>query len=243
MAPNEPPAFDESPAATRDVDENTSAGEDIGAPVTATDPEDDTLTYSLDVTSRATFDIVATSGQLRTKAALDFETGTNSYTVIVTAADPSGADDTITVTITVDNVDEAGTVTLSSTQPQVAIELTAVLDDPDGVSGSVTWSWAGSSNGISSWTPISGATSAAYTPVAADVGDYLQATASYTDGEGSGKSAQAVSTNRVQAARWRRMTRPSSRPPRTVCATWTRTPHRARTSASPSRPPTTTTTP
>ena len=34
----------------------------------------------------------------------------------------------------------------------------------------------------------------------ADVGKYLRATASYTDPEGSGKSAQAVSVNRVQAA-------------------------------------------
>ena len=81
VAPNEPPQFPtRAPAATRDVDENTSAGEDIGAPVTATDPEDDTLTYSLDVTSRATFDIVATTGQLLAKAALDFETGTRTAT-------------------------------------------------------------------------------------------------------------------------------------------------------------------
>ena len=107
------------------------AGENIGAPVAATDDDNDTLTYSLDVTSLATFDIVATTGQLQTKAALDYETGTISYTVTVTAVDPSGADDTITVTITVNNVDEAGTVTLSSTQPVEEIRLTATLDDPD----------------------------------------------------------------------------------------------------------------
>ena len=111
------------------------AGENIGAPVAATDDDNDTLTYSLDVTSLATFDIVATTGQLQTKAALDYETGTISYTVTVTAVDPSGADDTITVTIPVTNVDEAGTVTLSSTQPVEEIRLTATLDDPDDVSG------------------------------------------------------------------------------------------------------------
>ena len=197
---NEAPEFPSSETGMRSADENTIAGENIGAPVAATDDDNDTLTYSLDVTSLATFDIVATTGQLQTKAALDYETGTISYTVTVTAVDPSGADDTITVTITVNNVDEAGTVTLSSTQPVEEIRLTASLDDPDDVSGSATWSWARSPNGTSSWTLISGATSASYTPVFDDVDRYLRATASYTDGEGSGKSAQVVSANRVQPA-------------------------------------------
>ena len=196
VAPNEPPVFDEGPSTSRNVDENTPADTNIGASVTATDPEDNTLTYSLDLTSRATFDIVATTGQLRTSAALNFE-GKSSYTVTVTATDPSGADDTITVTITVGNVEEAGTVTLSSTQPIVGTSLTASLDDPDEVSGIVTWSWESSQNGTSSWALISGETSATYSPDAVAEGRFLRATASYTDGEGSGKRAQAVSTNRV----------------------------------------------
>ena len=228
---NEAPEFPSSETGMRSADENTIAGENIGAPVAATDDDNDTLTYSLDVTSLATFDIVATTGQLQTKAALDYETGTISYTVTVTAVDPSGADDTITVTITVNNVDEAGTVTLSSTQPVEEIRLTATLDDPDDVSGSATWSWARSPNGTSSWTLISGATSASYTPVPADVDRYLRATASYTDGEGSGKSAQVVSANRVQPAPL-----PPNEPPEfpsidPLRTTWTRTRRRARTSA------------
>ena len=64
--------------------------------------------------------------------------------------------------------------------------------------------WANSDDGSTNWSDISGATStdttSAYTPVDGDVGKYLRATASYTDGHGGGKSAQAVSSNVGQAA-------------------------------------------
>ena len=198
---NEDPEFPSSETGMRSTDENTGAGMNIGTPVAATDPENDNLTYSLDDSIVAdSFSIDASSGQLRTRAALDYETGPNSYIVDVTAADPSGANDRITVTITVNNVDEEGTVTLSTTQPIEGTLLDATLDDPDEVSGSVTWSWRRSQSRTSLGTLISGATAATYTPVAADVDRFLWATASYTDGEGSGKSAQAVSTNRVGPA-------------------------------------------
>ena len=46
------------------------------------------------------------------------------------------------VAITITNVDEAGTVTLSSEQPKIGIPLTAALEDPDGVvADSVKWTW------------------------------------------------------------------------------------------------------
>ena len=150
---NEGPEFPSSETGMRSSYENTGAGMNIGTPVAATDDDDDdTLTYSLDVPSRATFAIDASSGQLRTNAALDYETQT-TYTVTVTAADPSGLNDTIEVTITVNNVDEDGTVTLSSTQPIEGTLLTATLDDPDDVSGSVTWSWRSSPNRNLPWDP------------------------------------------------------------------------------------------
>ena len=199
VPPNEPPVFTPIEPDLHDVDENTVAGVNIGEPVAATDPEGDTLTYSLDVDGAESFDIVATTGQLQTKAALNFET-TPSYSVTVTATDTGAATDTIIITITVNNLDEPGTVTLSSLQPQVATQLTATLADPDSGLGSVTWSWERSPDGTSPWTPISGATTDSYTPVFDDVGDYLRATASYNDGEGGSKSAQAISANAVEVA-------------------------------------------
>ncbi len=99
-----PPVFTEGASATRSVAENTAAGENIGDPVAATDPDNDTLTYTLGAADAESFDIEESSGQLQTKAALDYETKT-SYTVEVTATDPSGAGATITVTVTVTDVD------------------------------------------------------------------------------------------------------------------------------------------
>ena len=101
---NRPPAF-ATESTARNVAENTPANTDIGAPVTADDPDNDTLTYTLGGTDAASFDIVETTGQLKTKAAFDYETPPNSYTVTITASD-SKLEDTITVTITVTDVDE-----------------------------------------------------------------------------------------------------------------------------------------
>ena len=186
-----------SNTAERNVDENTRAGVNIGEPVAADD--DDTLTYSLDTAGAESFDIVSTTGQLRTKASLNHET-TGSYVVTVTATDTAAGTDIITVTITVNNLDEPATVTLDSLQPLVVIPLTATLTEPDQIRGSVIWSWERSPNGTSDWNPISGATSDIYTPVADDVGNYLRATASYFDEETRGQSAQAISANAVEMA-------------------------------------------
>ena len=87
---------------TREVAANTAAGENIGAPVAATDADNDTLIYTLGGADMASFDIEGATGQLMTKAALDFRTKA-SYTVEVTASDGTDSD-TITVTITVTDV-------------------------------------------------------------------------------------------------------------------------------------------
>ena len=191
---NRAPGFSAA-SATRSVAENTLAGVNIGVPVTATDPDNDTLSYSLEGLDAASFDIVSSSGQLKTKVVPNYETK-SSYSVTVKATDPSNASDTITVTISVTNVDESGTVTFSYPAPfQVNEVLTATLSDPDGPVSGETWIWERSLNQNSGWTVIPGATSASYTVVVGDEDNYLRATATYTDAVfGSGKTAQAVST-------------------------------------------------
>ena len=100
---------------TRFVKENTPAGENVGSPVSATDEDDDTLTYTLSGTDAAAFSIVSTTGQLKTKAPLDFETK-NAYTVTVTVSDGSRTD-AITVAITIIDVNETPPTTDETPRP------------------------------------------------------------------------------------------------------------------------------
>ena len=194
---NTAPQFPDTETGARSMAENTASGELVGDPVAATD--NDVLTYTLGGDDSASFGIDLTTGQLMTEAELDYETK-DTYSVTVTASDSGGLSDSIDVTITVTNVDEPGAVNLSSQAPVVDTALTASLTDDDGEITEMTWQWASSDAMDGTFTPIEGATSSIYTPVADDVGKHLRATASYTDGEGSGKSERATSANMVTAA-------------------------------------------
>ena len=99
-----------SATTSRTVAENMAAGEDIGNPVAANDANGDALTYTLGGADAAPFDIDPATGQLSTKAALDYETKA-TYSVTVTARDSGGLRDSIDVTITVTNVEEVGMLT------------------------------------------------------------------------------------------------------------------------------------
>ena len=204
---NEVPEFTDGATASRSVDENTPAEQDIGAAVGATDPDTgDTLTYTLEGDDAASFAIDGASGQLKTRDPLDYETKA-SYSVTVSVSDgkdidgnaDTSADNTIDVTITVTNLAEAGKVILSSLQPQVGTPLTATLVDPDDATN-VNWTWESSSNWSSGWTPISNATSDTYTPVTGDLNKYLRATATYTNSASAQVSAHGVSAYPVRAA-------------------------------------------
>ena len=104
---NLPPAFG-SNATKRFVPENAVAGNNVGEPVTANDPNGaHTLAgYSLSGADQASFNINAATGQLMTTMKFDHESK-DKYTVTVTAKDTGGATDTIRVDIYVVDVDEA----------------------------------------------------------------------------------------------------------------------------------------
>ena len=149
---NEPPEFPSTETGARSVAENTPAGRDIGLPVSATDPEVDTLTYSLDGTNAASFRIIESTGQLQTNAALDFETK-DTYTVTVLVhdgKDSSGnvdttTDGTVDVTITVTGENEPPKVTghsgVDHAENSAADVATYTASDPEGTS--ITWSLSG----------------------------------------------------------------------------------------------------
>ena len=119
--PNNPPEFPSSEDGARNVDENTPAGRNIGAPVAATDADNDRLTYSISGADATSFDVVESSGQLRTKGALNHESR-DSYSFTMSVTDnkdihgnsDTTIDNTISVTVTVDDVDEPADISLST---------------------------------------------------------------------------------------------------------------------------------
>ena len=121
---NAAPVFTDGTTQERSVPENAAAGTDIGVAVAATDTDGHTLSYTLDGTDAASFEIVSASGQLRTMSGVTYDHETkSSYTVTVTADDGNGGTAVATVTVTVTDVNEApgapaaptfGTKTLAS---------------------------------------------------------------------------------------------------------------------------------
>ena len=152
--PNSPPEFPTAEDGARSVDENTPAGRNIGAPIRATDADSSRLTYSISGPDASSFDVVASSGQLRTKAALDYESR-DSYSFTKSVHDgrdvhgyvDTTVDDTISVTVTVEDVDEppeiSGVTTISNYDENGAGDVAAyTASDPEGDSN-ISWSLGG----------------------------------------------------------------------------------------------------
>ena len=85
---NRAPVFTSEPYVRRFIDENTPGGEPIGDPITATDADDDILTYGLSGIDVDLFVIDSRTGQIQTKEGItyDYEHRT-TYSVIVEVSD------------------------------------------------------------------------------------------------------------------------------------------------------------
>ena len=101
---NHPPEFGPS-TATREVDENTPFGGNVGSPVSATDPDGHNLVYTLSGTDAAYFNIRDDNGQLSARRVFDYESR-SAYKVVVTAADQGARTDVVRVSIEIQDIDE-----------------------------------------------------------------------------------------------------------------------------------------
>ncbi len=289
---NSAPSFGDDESVDREVAENAKDA-NVGEPVTANDGDADALLYSLSGDGHEAFKVDRKNGQIKTAKALDFETQ-SSYSITLTATDPSGASDSITVNVevtdaddaatisavssltyaeggtdpvatftaddqdgdaivwslggadadlftieggvlafkkspnyespadegsdniydvtvrasggttdvvvTVTNVDEMGSVDIDDLQPQAGESMTASVSDQDSSSlDQERWQWSKSMSEDGEFSDISGATSPTYTPKTDDIGYFLQATATYSDGIGEGRdSASGVTVFAVE---------------------------------------------
>ena len=204
-------SFNTAPSFTSDtsfeVDENRTAA----GTVVAVDPDrGDGVAYTITRGADASeFEIDTATGVLTFATPPNYErpadvastnpvneAANNEYIVTVTATGGTAEramTSEQTITVTVGNLEEAGSVSFS----KVGAEIRAELSDPDGGVSGASWQWARSSNRHRGWVNIGGATSASYTPSSDDEEMYLRARVSYEDGQGSGKQAQGVSTYEI----------------------------------------------
>ena len=200
------------------VDENT-APDTLVQSVAATDLDGDSLTYSVGGTDAAAFEAVfalnTSSGEItvKTGASINYETAEpTSYRVnvmVTDGEDDSGAtqtvpttDATVPVIIRIVNIDEPGTVTLSTSSPQLDVGLFATLTDPDGRRGGIYnswWSRAHNADGpffLTAGDYYENNRKMTYTPKEADKYMYVKFTIHYLDRTCARVSTRPGITNR-----------------------------------------------
>ena len=177
----------EKPTLTGPIAINDYAEHGTGPVATyrATDPERDPIQWTVD---SAAFTI--SDGVLRFRTPPDYEAA-SSYLVTVIASDGEFTDE-LPVTVSVTNEDEAGSLTLSSVQPQVDTALTATLTDPDGLV-STAWVWERSQDNKRTWEPVKGTPAASYTP---ETDDVRRVPAGHSDVHRRGRGRQARPADR-----------------------------------------------
>ena len=144
-ATNHAPTFNEGSSTTRQLVENTAAGMNVGAPVTASDADGDQLVYSLEQPEQTAFRIDSSSGQLSTRAGATYDyENQQQHTVTVRVDDGHEGSATIVVTVSITDVDDATIVANAGWDLTVAAGRTAWLDGRASSTdqGEPTYSWS-----------------------------------------------------------------------------------------------------
>ena len=136
---NTAPAFADE-TATRSVREDSEAGDPIGAPVTAVDIDRDRLTYFLAGADADAFAIDPLTGQIRTRAPLDYE-AQPTHSVTVTANDGNGGEDSIDVTIELIDAQEVQAVLGPAAPTGVTLDRTVSLGAGNVLEAEVSLGW------------------------------------------------------------------------------------------------------
>ena len=126
---NQPPVFTEGGTAQRTVAENSAIPTNLGSPVSATDPDGDTLTYTLGGPDASSFSLDSATGQLKTATDLDYETKA-TYHVIVYVYDARGGKDAIGVNIRVTDVAEQEVVVQAPVPTPVPQQVATPTPEP-----------------------------------------------------------------------------------------------------------------
>ncbi|RKR03730.1 cadherin domain-containing protein [Maricaulis maris] len=176
---------------------------------TTTDPDNDTITYSLGTAGdSALFAIDAATGELTFLTAPDFEApadgnADNVYEVEIQANDGT-ATTTHTVSVTVDNVDEAPAITSGATasvaENTAGTVYTATATDPEGAT--LTYSVTGADAALFSIDANTGAVSFLAppdfeTPLDADGDNVYEITVNASDGANTVTQAVSISVTNV----------------------------------------------
>ena len=156
---NGSPGFDPNLDYTRTVSESLGRGMNVGAPVAATDPNNDTLTYELmaldddnvagnpnihpDAADVEDFSIDMATGQIKVKNTLDFDMNGDPpdgrYKFMVVAIDPSGETAEVEVTVTAKDANDtpkilgsrSATLAVDDPTPGAASEVRVMEQDSD----------------------------------------------------------------------------------------------------------------
>ena len=190
---NEAPVVSGSASVSGDENKTASLGK-----YTASDPDSDALSWSVSGTDASAFELQASdsasSRNLHFVSKPNYETK-SSYQVSVGVSDGS-LSARLAVSVSVNNVEEAGSVTLSSTQPKVGQTLRATLRDDDGQIVVSRWAWERFPQPFGA-AGASGLANSEFTPSAGEVGQYVRVTVYYSDGHGSNKQAQSAQTEAI----------------------------------------------